>query len=347
MTLPLVLDQSLEELRAWFVDCGEPPFRSRQLWTHLYRTLTTDPSALSDLPLPTRHQLSEAFAFASLTPAAARQSSDGKTTKILYRLHDGKAIETVLIRYDRPRTLCISSQAGCAMGCSFCATGQMGFVRNLTAGEIIEQVLNGARQLRGEGSQLTNIVVMGMGEPFHNYEATMQALDRLNDAAGFAFGARRMTVSTVGLVPMIERFTAEARQVNLAISLHAATNELRDQLLPVNRRYPLEVLLPACREYVRRTRRRISFEWALIEGVNDGLEQAQALVRLLGRLTCHVNLIPLNPTEGYRGSASPKAAASAFVRCLEEAGIPATLRQRRGIEIQAGCGQLAQPATQH
>ncbi len=343
MTPPLILDLSLEELQAWFTQNGEAPYRARQLWHQLYRALASDPLTLSDLPLALRQQLQQAFAFSSLEPTATQHSSDGKTTKTLFQLRDGQSIEAVLMRYDRRRTVCISTQAGCAMGCSFCATGQMGFGRNLTSGEIVEQVLNGARLLRNEGTQLTNIVVMGMGEPFHNYEATMQAIDRLNDGTGFAFGARRMTVSTVGIVPMIERFTQEHRQVNLAISLHAATNALRDQLLPVNRRYPLEALLPACQRYVAQTHRRISFEWALIANVNDGLEQARALTQLLAGLTCHVNLIPLNPTDGYSGAATSAAAAQAFAELLDRAGIPATLRQRRGIEIQAGCGQLAAP----
>jgi len=343
VTPPLVFDLSQEELRAWFSEHGEASYRSQQLWHQLYRALASDPLTLSDLPRALRQQLQQAFAFSSLEPIASRHSSDGKTTKTLYRLGDGQAVEVVLMRYDRRHTLCISTQAGCAMGCSFCATGQMGFGRNLSSGEIVEQVLSGARWLRTEGMQLTNIVVMGMGEPFHNYEATMQAIDRLNDGTGFAFGARRMTVSTVGIVPMIERFTQEARQVNLAISLHAATNALRDELLPVNRRYPLEALLPACREYVAHTHRRISFEWALIANVNDGPEQAQALTHLLAGLTCHVNLIPLNPTQGYAGAATSAAAARAFAEILDQARIPATLRQRRGIEIQAGCGQLAAP----
>lgn len=343
MTLPLILDLTQEELQAWCDEHGQAAYRARQLWHQLYRSLASDAMALSDLPLALRQQLRESFAFSSLEPVTVQQSADGKTSKTLYRLRDGLAIEAVLMRYDRRRTLCISTQSGCAMGCSFCATGQMGFGRNLTSGEIVEQVLCGARMLQDEDTPLTNLVMMGMGEPFHNYEATLQAVDRLNDGDGFSFGARRMTVSTVGIVPMIERFTQEGRQVNLAISLHAATNELRDQLLPVNRRYPLEALLSACREYVAHTHRRISFEWALIAQVNDGLEQAQALTRLLAGLTCHVNLIPLNPTQGYPGEATSDAVARAFVEVLDQAGIAATLRQRRGIEIRAGCGQLAAP----
>jgi 23S rRNA (adenine2503-C2)-methyltransferase len=191
---------------------------------------------------------------------------------------------------------------------------------------------------------VTNIVFMGMGEPFHNYEATMAAIDRLNDPKGMAFGARRMTVSTVGLVPQIERFTHENRQVNLAVSLHAANDELRARLLPVNRKYPLDVLMTACREYVRVTGRRLSFEWALIRDVNDGVEQAAALAERLYGLTCHVNLIPLNPTAGYPGEPTPRERAAAFRAILTSRGIPCTIRVRRGLDIDAGCGQLASHA---
>jgi 23S rRNA (adenine2503-C2)-methyltransferase len=226
------------------------------------------------------------------------------------------------------------------MGCVFCATGQMGLKRSLTAGEIVEQVLYYARVLAEANDRLTNVVVMGMGEPFHNYQATMDAIDRLNDSRGFNFGARRFTISTIGLIPMIERFTQAALQVKLAISLHAATDELRDQLLPINRRYPLSTLMPACFAYIEATGRRISFEWALIEGVNDGLDQAEKLVQLVNGLKCHVNLIQLNPTNGYSGKATPLDRAKHFRDILTSHAIPCTIRSRRGIEINAGCGQL-------
>jgi 23S rRNA (adenine2503-C2)-methyltransferase len=222
------------------------------------------------------------------------------------------------------------------MGCSFCATGQMGFARNLSAGEIVEQVLHFAAV-----GPVTNIVFMGMGEPFHNYESTMDAVDRLSDPEGMAFGARRMTISTVGLVPQIERFTQERRQVNLAVSLHAATDDLRDRLLPVNRKYPLDRLMEACRAYVEHTGRRISFEWALIRDVNDNLDQAAALADRLRGMTTHVNLIPLNPTRGYAGAASTRERAAAFRSYLEARNISCTVRVRRGLDIDAGCGQLA------
>jgi len=251
------------------------------------------------------------------------------------------------MRYAKRRTLCISTQAGCAMGCVFCATGQMGFKRQLTSGEIIEQVIFYARQLAMSQEQVTNIVVMGMGEPFHNYDATMSAIKRLNDPKGYNLGARRFTISTVGLVPGIRRFTSEHSQINLAISLHAADDVLRSKLLPINKKYPIQELISACLEYVQITHRRLSFEWALIQGVNDSEEQAQLLAKLLilfrigGSILCHVNVIPLNPTHKYSGQASTHERAHAFKDSLERSGIPCTIRLRRGIEIQAGCGQLA------
>ena len=296
---------------------------------------------MTDLPPGLRQRLDRELDFIGLQPIAEAASSDGETSKTLFALADGARLEAVLMRYERRRTVCISTQVGCAMGCVFCATGQMGFQRNLSPGEIVAQVMAFARRLGADGDRLTNIVVMGMGEPFHNYDATLAALDRLNDPAGFGFGERRMTISTVGLVPAIDRFASERRQINLAVSLHAATDELRTNLLPVNRRYPLSALFDACRRYVDATHRRITFEWALIDGVNDGLEQAQALAGLAAGLTCHVNLIPLNPTGAYPGSATPRQKAHAFAQELRRVGIPATVRMRRGIDIQAGCGQLA------
>jgi 23S rRNA (adenine2503-C2)-methyltransferase len=242
--------------------------------------------------------------------------------------------------YARRITLCISSQAGCAMGCVFCATGQMGFRRHLSSGEILAQVLYFARPLQSQDRRLTNIVVMGMGEPFHNYDNTMQAIDRLNDSSGFNFGARRFTVSTVGLPSMIRRFADERRQVNLAISLHASDDALRTSMLPVNRKFGIDEVLAACRYYAVQTGRRVTFEWALIHGVNDSPEQARNLGARLRGLLCHVNAIPLNPTAGYAGKATSRDTAVRFKAELERLGIPCTVRLRRGIDIAAGCGQL-------
>jgi len=338
---PLIYDLTPDELEKTLIGLGEPRFRARQIWHGLYRRLSDDPSSLTDLPAALRARLGPAFRFRAGEARATARSNDGSTEKVLLQLVDGAEIEAVLMRYEHRRTACISTQAGCAMGCVFCATGQMGFARNLTSGEIVAQVVHFARRLAAEGERLTNVVVMGMGEPFHNYEATMAAIDRLNDPEGLDFGARRFTISTVGLVPIMERFTNENRQVNLAVSLHAATDDLRSRLLPINRRYPLGALLAACRAYVERTGRRLSFEWALIDDVNDTPQQAEALAALLKGLTCHVNLIPLNPTNLYAGKGSPRERAAAFRERLRSRGIACTVRVRRGIEIQAGCGQLA------
>ena len=233
------------------------------------------------------------------------------------------------------------------MGCVFCATGQMGFRRHLTSGEIVAQVMYYSRILAGAGEKVTNIVIMGMGEPFHNYENTMAAIDRLNDPNGFHFGARRFTISTVGLVPAIHRFTEEKRQVSLAVSLHAADDSLRSSMLPINKRYPLEDVLAACHEYVSKTGRRITFEWALVHNLNDTPAQARLLAQKLRGLLCHVNVIPLNPTKGYAGQATTRQRALEFKQILETSGIPCTIRLRRGIDIQAGCGQLAVDASSH
>lgn len=338
---PLIYDLNqtdlIETLKGW----GEPTYRARQIWQGLYQQLWDSPDAFTNLSKSLRTRLGEHFRFHGLVPGQTLESSDGETVKTLFRLPDQNAIEAVLMRYDRRNTLCISSQAGCAMGCVFCATGQMGYKRHLTSGEIVEQVLYYARQLRASGLEVTNVVLMGMGEPFHNYENVLQAIDRLNDPNGFNMGARRFTISTVGLVPMIRKFAAEKRQVNLAISLHAATDEQRSALLPVNRKYPLQELIAACRDYVEETGRRITFEWALIDGENDTPEEAHRLASLLSGLLCHVNLIPLNPTQQYSGKGSSRQRVARFSEILEKSGIPCTVRMRRGIDIQAGCGQLA------
>jgi 23S rRNA (adenine2503-C2)-methyltransferase len=336
-----LLDISLEHLTQRLETWGEPQFRAQQIWQALYHDLATSPDEITTLPKLLREKLKAEFTLGSLSPAAEARSSDGQTRKRLFRLPDGKSIEAVLMGYEKRRTTCISTQAGCAMGCVFCATGQMGFRRHLRAGEIVEQVLWFARELKAKGDRLTNIVVMGMGEPFHNYEATMAAVDLLNDPAGFNFGARRITLSTVGLAPMIERFAAERRQVNLAVSLHAATDELRSELLPINKKYPLAVLFEAVRKYYALTKRRVTFEWALIQGKNDTAAQARALADLAVGLACHVNVIPLNPTRDYVGQATTRERAAAFKAALESCGLPCTIRVRRGIDINAGCGQLA------
>jgi 23S rRNA (adenine2503-C2)-methyltransferase len=315
------------------------------VWSWLYKRLAADFEDMTDLPARLRERLAAETVLHRLRVVTEQQSSDGETRKLLLALPDGQAIESVLMGYEERRTACISSQAGCGMGCVFCATGQMGLLRNLTSGEIAEQVLYIERELRlsppeRAGHTLTNIVFMGMGEPLANYGPTLAALRRLMDPTGFNFGARRMTLSTVGLVPAIERFSREGLQVGLAVSLHAATDDLRNEIVPINKRYPLAQLMAACREYVARTGRRLTFEWALIQGVNDTAEQARALVKLLAGMLCHVNVIPLNPTRGYAGGPSTRERVAAFRQILERGGIGCTVRVRRGIDIQAGCGQL-------
>ncbi len=338
---PSIYQISRDALRALVQSWGEPRYRADQIWNGIYQNLWQSSHEFTDLSKSFREKLAEHFSFSSISPIQVKQSKDGATIKTLFKLADGRAIEAVWMRYAQRNTLCISSQAGCAMGCVFCATGQMGFQRNLNSGEIIEQVLYYAHQAKEHGDKITNVVIMGMGEPFHNYDATMDALDRLNDPNGFNLGARRITLSTVGIVPGIRRFTREKRAYNLAISLHAADDELRSSLVPINRKYPLNELLPACWEYVEATRRRISFEWALIQDVNDGVDQAIRLASLIKGRLCHVNLIPLNPTRRYPGMASPRQRAHIFQQELERRGIACTIRLRRGIDIQAGCGQLA------
>lgn len=340
-SVPLVYDLDFPALTQLVKDWGEPAFRAKQIWQGLYKNIWVSPEEFSNLPKSLREKMARNLRFDILTPTLKLDSTDGQTRKTLFKLPDDRQIEAVLMRYDRRRTLCISTQVGCAMGCTFCATGQMGFSRHLSSGEIVAQVMHYARLLHDEGDVVTNVVLMGMGEPFHNYDNTMQAIDRLNDSDGYNFGARRFTISTSGLVPAIRQFADEKRQVNLAVSLHAAENEKRVSMMPVNKRYNIEELIGACREYVQKTGRRITFEWALIHEVNDTPEEARKLAALLKGLLCHVNAIPLNPTTGYSGQATTKERAAAFKEVLEQYGIPCTIRMRRGIDIQAGCGQLA------
>ena len=301
------------------------------------------------------------------------RSSDGFTRKYLLGLPDGEVIETVLMRYSGRTTACVSSQVGCAMGCVFCATGQRGYTRHLTAGEIVGQLLHVDRVLRETAprpdgldgtvrpipalanprhasvfhrhERLRNVVFMGMGEPLHNYDAVMQAIAILRDSAGLSLGADKITVSTVGVVPGIRRLTAERQPVRLAVSLHGATQAERAALIPVARKWPLDELIDACREHTATLGCRIFFEWTLIEGRNDGPDHAHALGRLLQDIPSQVNLIPLNPTEGYAGQPTGGTAARAFQDILLGYSLPSTVRQRRGIDIAAGCGQLAALST--
>jgi 23S rRNA (adenine2503-C2)-methyltransferase len=335
-----LLDLSSAQLRELLTSWGEPAYRANQIETWLYQHWVDQVDHMSSLPKSLRHRLEAETQLSPLTPLVSLDSADGYTRKTLFALPDQQQIEAVLMRYDQRQTLCLSTQAGCAMACPFCATGQMGFRRNLSAGEIVAQVLYYARLLRHEGQRVTNIVFMGMGEPLANYAATWQAIRRLNDRLGFNLGGRHMTLSTVGLVPAIRRMSKEPEQIGLAVSLHAPTDDLRDTIVPINRRYPLAMLMPALRDYIATTRRRVTFEYALMDNLNDSVAQADQTAHLLQGLLCHVNLIPLNPTPDSPWSGSPDERVSAFRDRLEAAGIPTTVRVRRGIDIAAGCGQL-------
>jgi 23S rRNA (adenine2503-C2)-methyltransferase len=338
-------DLTYEELTQILADLGEPAYRARQVWEWLYKKFVADVAAMANLPKGLREKLAAVVTTPQPPIISQLYSKDGQTQKVLFQLPDGQTIETVLMRYEKRRTLCISTQAGCAMGCVFCATGQMGFFRHLSAGEIVAQVIHFARELAQTGEHVTNIVMMGMGEPLHNYQNTLTAVDRLTDETGFNLGARKITISTVGLVPAIRRYADEQRQTPLAVSLHAATDEERDKLIPVNRRWPIADVIDACHYYIEKTGRRLTFEWALIAHENDTVEQARALGQLLQGMLCHVNLIPLNPTAGYGGLPSSRERVAAFQAELARYGVSSTVRVRRGIDIQAGCGQLRDRVT--
>ena len=350
---PSALDLDPDGLAELVTSIGQPRYRARQVMRWLYRGVRSF-DEMTDLPKPLRTALAERVAASSLKPSRSTRSSDGVTTKVLFRLADGALVESVHMRHAGAKnkvrtTICVSSQAGCAYGCAFCATGQGGYGRNLTSGEILEQILFFLREDEGQTDALplpansrpvTNIVFMGMGEPFANYDNVMQSLRALNAPWGLGLGARHMTVSTVGLVPQIHQFTAEPLQIGLAISLHAPNDELRDSIMPVNRKYSLAELMPACREYVAATGRRITFEYVLLAGVNDSDEQARELARLLRGLLCHVNLIPMNPTASSLFARPSGERMRAFAEVLDLAGIPVTLRDTQGGDIQAACGQL-------
>jgi 23S rRNA (adenine2503-C2)-methyltransferase len=328
-------------LTTLIVDWGEPRYRAAQLWEWLYQHKVGSFDEMHTLPQTLRMQLTANTLLTRLELVGELHSSDGETSKYLFQLPDGQFIETVLMSYDGVRrTACISTQAGCAMGCVFCATGQMGFARHLSHGEIIDQALYVARALQASGERLSNVVLMGMGEPFHNYENSLRSLRMLTDETGLHIGQRHITVSTVGIVPAIRQFAEEGLQVTLAVSLHAATDTERSALLPINHRWPLADLLEAVRVYIARTGRRVTFEWASIAEENDTPEQAHALGNLLAGLNCHLNLIPLNPTSGYGGTSANAHHLNRFVQIVESYGILCTVRVRRGIDINAGCGQL-------
>ena len=312
----------------------EPAYRLAQLWDGLYARGAALED-LTELPKPLRTRLASELPD-SLRSAGESVSDGGDTVKWLWQLHDGAHVETVLMHYEDRSTVCVSTQAGCAMACGFCATGQAGFERNLSSGEIVEQVMRATRHARPR--RVDNVVFMGMGEPLANYDSTWSAIGRLHADVGIS--ARHLTVSTVGIVPGIMRMANEPLPVNLAVSLHAADDTLRNELVPINRRYPLGALLDACRSYLAAKNRRLSFEWALIDGTNDRAEDARGLADLTRSLAAHVNLIPLNPTPGYPVRGTPREGVVRFRDLLRGLGVNVTIRQNRGTDIDAACGQL-------
>jgi 23S rRNA (adenine2503-C2)-methyltransferase len=338
-------DLTRAELRRHAENWGFSPVHAARLWRYVYLEGAGDWAEMPALPARFRTRAERELSLALPRIDLDTHSTDGFTRKYLLALADGRRIETVLMRYTGRVTACVSSQAGCAMGCVFCATGQLGFARHLTSGEIVAQAVHVDRVLRREagGERLRNLVLMGMGEPLHNYDAVMTALEIVCDSAGLSIGAGKITLSTVGVIPGIIRLADEARPCHLAVSLHAATQAERAALVPVARKWPLDELMSACRYYSEKLQRRIFYEWTLIEGKNDSAEDAHAVGRLLAGRPAQVNLIPLNPTAGYGGEPTGREAARRFQRILADHGLPCTVRQRRGIDIAAGCGQLAGP----
>ncbi len=346
-------DLGQEELGELLAGWKQPAFRARQIYRQLYVNLATDFDAMTDLPAALRARLKDETRIGTLEQRREQVADDGETRKTLWGIGGDIVIESVLMRYPDRATVCVSSQAGCGMGCVFCATGMMGLLRNVTSGQIVEQVLHFERRLRqGRAAgdtrvdHITNLVFMGMGEPFANYDRWWQAVERLHDPVGYNLGARNMTVSTVGLVPGIKRLAAERLPINLAVSLHAPNDELRTALMPVNKRYPLDMLLGSVRDYTETTHRRVSFEYVLLQGQNDTPEHAVELAERITGMLCHVNLIPWNPVPGTPLERSHRRRVNAFQEELTRRGISCTVRIERGVEIAAACGQLAaQPAS--
>lgn len=356
-TKPFILDLSVADLEALLGTWGQPRFRARQIYRQVYVNLASEPSVMTDLPRALRERLAADVDWSRLKRLTTVACDDGETRKALFQLPAGHPAEAVLMVYPDRATACVSSQSGCLMRCVFCATGRMGFKEQLSTGQIIEQVLWAERELRAlrprppgasDPRCLTNIVFMGMGEPFNNYDAWWAAVERLHDPEGFNLGARGFTVSTVGLVPGIRRLATETLPINLAISLHAPNDALRSELMPVNKAYPLADLLSATHEYIAATGRRVSFEYVLLDGKNDLPEHAAELARLLRAqyppeqvMLYHVNLIPWNPVPGAPLTRSHRQRVLEFQRILEAQRVPCTVRVERGTAIAAACGQLA------
>lgn len=333
-------DLTLEELEIRFSELGLPRYRARQVFHWAYQQLAGRYEEMTVLPKSLRTELPDSLEMSRLEIVHSIETDDGQTRKLLFRTFDGELLETVLMYYPERTTVCVSCQVGCAVGCTFCATGMMGLKRNLSAGEMVGQVIEATREARMHNRSLTNIVMMGMGEPFHNYDEVMKMVRILHDPHGMNFGSRRTTLSTSGLIPFIDRLAHEPFQVKLAVSLHAPNDDLRNQLVPLNRRYPVGALIAACRRYVETTGRRVTFEYALIQDVNDSDEIAVELATLLRGLLCHVNVIPLNPTPATPFKRPSPQRIERFAGVIQQHGIPATVRYSRGVDITAACGQL-------
>lgn len=320
---------------------SQPGFRAKQIWEGVYQHLFSSWQDFTNLPKDLRQFLENRYALESLNVLDGSNARDDQSTKYLYALQDGNYVESVILRSGDRVTVCISTQSGCPVGCVFCATGKFGFFRDLTSGEIVEQVVHLSRLLQKHGQSITNIVLMGMGEPFLNYEATLEAVKRFNDNSGLNIGARRITISTIGIPDKILKFAQEGLQVNLAVSLHAPNDTLRRELVPVAARIPIANIMQACRQYIKATNRRVTFEYVMIAGVNDKPQHAEELAALLNGMLCHVNLIGLNPTAHYAGQTPGYQAMKAFGNILLTHNIPTSIRNSQGADIQAACGQLA------
>jgi len=336
---PFIYDLSLEELQDWVKEQGEPAFRAGQIYDWLYVKRAQSFDEMSNLPKPLRAKLEEGFDFVTLTEITKLSSKDG-TVKFLFKLHDDHAVETVLMRHNYGNSVCVTTQVGCRVGCTFCASTLGGLKRDLTPGEIVAQVVKCQQLLDPQNERVSSIVIMGIGEPFENYDATMKFLRTMIHPKGLNIGARHITVSTSGIVPSIYKFADEDTQVNLAISIHAPNDALRSRLMPVNRRYPFQELMDAIRHYIDKTGRRVTFEYALIGGVNDRPEHAEELADVLQGLLCHVNLIPVNYVPERDYVRTPRDDIFEFQRILVKNNVNATIRREQGHDIAAACGQL-------
>jgi len=336
---PPILSISARELEAWLSSRDVPTYRRKQLWGWLARGAASFDD-MRDIPKPLRAELDHEFRITSLRPVAVSQADRGLTTKTLYELDGGHSVEAVVMRYADRSTLCISSQAGCPIGCPFCATGKFPFGRNLKSHEIIEQALDAARMLPAEGRRLSHVVFMGMGEPMANYQAVVESVRRISDPELLAISPRRVVISTSGLIPRIDQLGQEKLPVTLAISLHAARDDLRDVLVPINRKYPVADLVASAQSYADRTSRRVSYEWVLLAGVNDTERDAAELGRLLRGKLAHVNLIPFNPVDDTPYRAPDRGGVRRFRQLVEAQGLNVTVRDTRGREADAACGQL-------